>query len=184
MSRVYTIPNFLTSQECSEVLAACNSKLELRQAVIGKTKEVNLKHRKSSVAFIEDLGSVNSRLIETLTNNVKVKGFSVSGLEHFQFTEYKQGEFYNWHKDSATDNPEFSDRFYSTVIQLNNNYTDGELEVIEDGEERALTKGLGTLYMFPSYLTHRVRPISTGTRYSLVSWIKLVKNINEINTLI
>ena len=184
MSRIFTIPNFLSSQECTEVIAKCKSELELRQAVVGNNKEVNLKHRKSSVAFIEDLGSVNTRLTEILTNSIKIKGFNVSGLENFQFTEYQIGEFYNWHKDSATDNPEFSDRFYSTVIQLNSNYKDGELQVIEDGKEKTLTKGLGTLYMFPSYLTHRVKPISTGTRYSLVSWIKLVKNINETNTLI
>lgn len=178
MSKVFTIPNFLSSQECTELLARCKSELELKQAAVGQASIVDLKQRKSSIAAIKDLGSVNTRLTEILTNNIKIKGFKFSELESFQFTEYQIGEFYNWHKDSVTHNPEFSDRFYSTVIQLNDNYTEGELEVKEGSEVKTLTKGIGNLYMFPSHYIHRVKPISTGIRYSLVNWVKVIKREN------
>ena len=184
MSKVVTIPNFLSSQECTEVLGRCISELELKQAGVGETNKVNSYLRKSSTAFIKDLGSINTRLVKILTDNIKIRGFNVSGLEDFQFTEYQIGEFYNWHKDSATYNPEFSDRFYSTVIQLNGDYTEGALEVIEGTDVITLPKGIGNLYMFPSNYTHRVKPITTGVRYSLVNWVKVIKNINETNLLI
>jgi predicted 2-oxoglutarate/Fe(II)-dependent dioxygenase YbiX len=181
MSKVFTIPNFLSSQECTEVLARCISELELKQAGIGETNKVNSYLRKSSTAFIKDLGSINTRLVKILTDNIKIRGSNVSGLGDFQFTEYQIGEFYNWHKDSA---PEFSDRFYSTVIQLNGAYTEGALEVIEGTDVITLLKGIGNLYMFPSNYTHRVKPITTGVRYSLVNWVKVIKNINEPSILI
>lgn len=184
MSKVITIPNFLSNQECTEVLGRCISELELKQAKVGETNKVNSYLRKSSTAFIKDLGSINTRLVKILTDNIKIRGFNVSGLEDFQFTEYQIGEFYNWHKDSATYKPEFSDRFYSTVIQLNGDYTEGALEVIEGKEVITLPKGTGNLYMFPSNYTHRVKPITTGVRYSLVNWVKVVKNINQTNILI
>jgi len=175
MSRVFTIPNFLSSQECNEVIAKCKSELELKQAALGKSKEVHSKQRKSSIAFIKDLGSVNTRLTEILISNINLRGFNASGLGHFQFTEYKIGEYYDWHTDSG---PTFQDRIYSTVIQLNDTYTEGELEVKEGTEVKTLTKGIGSLYVFPSNYIHRVKPISTGIRYSLVNWVKAIKKEN------
>ena len=175
MSRVFTIPNFLSSQECNEVIAKCKSELELKQAALGKSKEVHSKQRKSSIAFIKDLGSVNTRLTEILISNINLRGFNASGLGRFQFTEYKIGEYYDWHTDSGLT---FPDRIYSTVIQLNDTYTEGELEVKEGTEVKTLTKGIGSLYVFPSNYIHRVKPISTGIRYSLVNWVKAIKKEN------
>ena len=175
MSRIFTVPNFLSSQECIEVLARCKSELELKHALVGKTSIVNLKQRKSSIAKIKDLGLINTRLTEILINNINLRGFNASGLGYFQFTEYKIGEYYHWHIDSGLT---FPDRFYSTVIQLNDDYTGGELEVKEDNEVNTLTRGIGNLYMFPSNYIHRVKPISTGIRYSLVNWVKVIKKEN------
>ena len=178
-----TIPNFLSEEECNSLLVKCKEELVLKNATV-RAGEVNFKSRKSSVAFIDDLGFLNNRLETILIDSVKVKGFSVSGLQPFQFTEYTMGEYYNWHRDSSVDNPVFSNRFYSTVIQLNDEYTDGELQLNIDDNEITLERGLGTLYMFPSHTLHRVKPITSGVRYSLVNWIKLVENKNEKKSLL
>lgn len=178
----FTIPNFLTSIECNSILSKCKNELNLERATIADYK-VNFKSRKSSVAWIRDLGFLNKKLQDTLTSHIKVKGFDVSGLQDFQFTEYTIGEYYNWHKDSDINDPLLSDRFYSTVIQLNDGYGDGELQLNIDNNEITLEPGVGTLYMFPSHIIHRVKPITSGVRYSLVNWIKLVENKNEPKTL-
>jgi len=183
MYQHFTIPNFLTTSECNSILSKCKKELTLKNATV-RDGEVNLKSRKSSVAFIDDLGFLNNRLETILIDSVKVKGFSVSGLQPFQFTEYTVGEYYNWHRDSDINTPESSNRFYSTVIQLNDEYDAGELQLSIDGEELTLERGLGTLYMFPSYTLHRVKPITNGVRYSLVNWIKLVENKNEKKSLL
>lgn len=183
MYQHFTIPNFLTTSECTSILSKCKKELTLKNGTVGNDK-VDLKLRKSSVAFIDDLGFLNNRLQNKLIELVKIKGFSVSGLQPFQFTEYSVGEFYEWHRDSGVDNPKFSNRFYSTVIQLNDEYTEGELQLNIDGDEITLEPGLGTLYMFPSYTPHRVKPITSGVRYSLVNWVKLVENKNEKKSLL
>mgnify|MGYP000595374202 CR=1 FL=1 len=183
MYQHFTIPNFLTTSECTSILSKCKKELTLKNATV-RDGEVNFKSRKSSVAFIDDLGFLNNRLETILIDSVKVKGFSVSGLQPFQFTEYTMGEYYNWHRDSDINNPKFSNRFYSTVIQLNDEYTDGELQLNIDDNEITLERGLGTLYMFPSYTLHQVKPITSGVRYSLVNWVKLVENKNEKKSLL
>jgi len=182
MYQHFTIPNFLSNQECNSLLIKCKEELVLKNASVGSGK-VDFKSRKSSVAFIDDLGFLNNRLQNKLIELVKIKGFWVSGLQSFQFTKYNLGEYYNWHRDSSIDSPAFSDRFYSTVIQLNDEYTDGELQLNINNNEITLESGLGNLYMFPSYTMHRVKPITSGIRYSLVNWVKLVENKNEKKTL-
>jgi len=183
MYKHFTIPNFISKDECNLLLAKCKEELVLKNATV-RNGQVDFKSRKSSVAFIDDLGFLNKRLQNILIDSVNVNGFSVSGLQQFQFTEYNIGEFYNWHKDSSADNPTFSNRFYSTVIQLSDEYTEGELQLSIDGKEITLERGLGTLYMFPSHTLHRVKPITSGVRYSLVNWIKLVENKNERKSLL
>ena len=41
----------------------------------------------------------------------------------------------------------------------------GKAKTIKEGREQ------GTMLFFPSYLWHRVTPLTKGTRYSLVAWI-------------
>jgi PKHD-type hydroxylase len=183
MYQYFTIPNFITDSECTSILSKCKEELTLKNATV-REGQLDFKLRKSSVAFIDDLGFLNKRLQNILIDSVKVNGFSVSGLQQFQFTEYNIGEHYNWHRDSSINNPMFSDRFYSTVIQLSDEYTEGELQLNIDDTEITLDRGLGTLYMFPSYTLHRVKPITSGVRYSLVNWIKLVENKNEKKSLL
>ena len=183
MYKHLTIPNFISKDECNSLLIKCKEELVLKNATV-RDGQVDFKSRKSSVAFIDDLGFLNKRLENILIDSVKINGFSVSGLQSFQFTEYSVGEFYGWHTDSSVDNPKFSNRFYSTVIQLNDEYTEGELQLNIDGNEITLEPGLGTLYMFPSYTLHQVKPITSGVRYSLVNWVKLVENKNEKKSLL
>ena len=183
MYRHFTIPNFLSKSECIDILNECKNTLTLTPAKVGITESLNLEKRKSSVSPIKDLGFLNNRLENILTDSVKVKGFSVSGLQNFQFTEYCVGGHYDWHQDGGIESDAWSERFYSTVIQLNDEYADGELQLMIQNEEITLKPGLGTLYMFPSYTLHRVTPVSLGVRYSLVNWVSLNKNLNEEKSL-
>ena len=41
----------------------------------------------------------------------------------------------------------------------------GDIEVITDGREQ------GSMILFPSFVPHRVTPVTRGTRYSLVIWL-------------
>jgi len=64
----------------------------------------------------------------------------------------------------------------STVIQLNDNYLGGILEIKNSkGNLIPITHKIGNLYMFNSNLRHRVTPVEEGIRYSLVNWISIIK---------
>ena len=90
--------------------------------------------------------------------------------EKLQFTEYEgQGRHYDWHPDIG---PNMSKRKISIVVQLSDekDYEGGEL-LINTGQMLVPSKKQGSVILFPSFLMHKVEPLRSGNRYSLVSWI-------------
>ena len=47
----------------------------------------------------------------------------------------------------------------------------GDLELLYGTEPQKLAKARGTFIVFPSFMLHRVTPVTRGTRWSLVAWI-------------
>ena len=113
--------------------------------------------------------------------------------ESCQFTKYKKGQYYDWHCDSwdkpydrkNPDNPEHGKiRKLSMTCQLTDGseYQGGELEFDfrnYDPHMRDESKHLrqakeilpkGSIIVFPSFVWHRVKPVTKGVRYSLVMW--------------
>lgn len=98
-------------------------------------------------------------------------------FDAFQFTEYsaKGDQHYDWHTDNnwITQNLSTWDRKLSVVVQMTDpaKYEGGRLELegmtIPDDQFR----NPGDMIIFPSFLKHRVTPVSKGTRQSLVTWI-------------
>lgn len=107
--------------------------------------------------------------------------------EMLQFTVYEKGQHYNWHPDQNSypyhhdDGPNFEGKIrkISASIILNDpsEYEGGELEFDlgringEPATETCdqMTKQ-GSIIVFPSFVYHRVKPVTKGTRYSLVMW--------------
>jgi PKHD-type hydroxylase len=98
--------------------------------------------------------------------------FDLDGLNQgLQFTRYTApGQHYDWHIDrgylTAT-------RKLSISIQLNDpaDYDGGELQLKFGRKDETIRKERGMVTFFPAYTLHRVKPVTRGTRYSLVAWI-------------
>ncbi|MGB0647256.1 MAG: 2OG-Fe(II) oxygenase, partial [Bradymonadia bacterium] len=63
------------------------------------------------------------------------------------------------------------DRKLSVTVQLDDEgvYSGGELE-FEELQTSANLRARGTVLVFPSYLRHRVTPVTNGVRRALVAW--------------
>jgi PKHD-type hydroxylase len=184
MERLHTIKNFITDVECFDILKRYKAELQLKPALVMDNKLSD--KRKSSIAFVDGIESIDNKLKDTLKNLIQIKGFEVTGLGPYQFTEYKVGEYYDWHTDSSPTDDEYKDRFCSIVIQLNDEYEGGYLQLKDESGDNTiqLDKGIGTMYIFYSNIRHRVMPVTSGVRYSLVNWVSLKKLENFKKTLI
>lgn len=179
-NHIKVIENFLSVDECDYILSKYKNELTLSTAQVSNG---NYKSRKSSVGWIDELSGINERLTDILKSSYNISGMEVTGLGPFQFTEYKVGDYFEWHSDRISE--KYRDRFTSTVIQLNDNYSGGVLE-IKDMEKNIIKmeQKKGNLYVFDSGLMHRVTPVTNGERYSLVNWISLIKNNTQKQNII
>jgi PKHD-type hydroxylase len=99
--------------------------------------------------------------------------YILNEIEEIQYTEYDESYqgHYDWHIDVGIH--ESSRRKISIVVQLSDpvEYEGGELQINYGGQHVICDKTKGTIIMFPSYLLHRVTPVTKGTRRSLVLWV-------------
>jgi PKHD-type hydroxylase len=135
--------------------------------------DVENKIRSSTVRWINDL-SVRDLLWEYVKeSNVRAFGFDIQNFAELQFTEYhaSEGGHYDWHYDVDWQGDTPSDRKVSITVQLSDpsEYEGGDFE-FNDCETPSDAKKKGTVLVFPSYLQHRVTPLTSGTRKSLVAW--------------
>jgi predicted 2-oxoglutarate/Fe(II)-dependent dioxygenase YbiX len=88
--------------------------------------------------------------------------------EHYQMLKYDQGEEYKGHYDGGTP----MGRSISCLCYLNDDFEGGELEF--PNFHVKIKPEPGMLVLFPSnyaYL-HIAHPVTSGTKYSMVTWIK------------
>lgn len=105
-------------------------------------------------------------------------GFDIDYLPDIQYTKYSADENgkYDWHCDTFWGNPSAYDRKLSIVIQLTDpsEYEGGDFEIDHMHPQLPADqiKAKGTVIVFPSFINHRVTPVTSGVRRSLVSWIQ------------
>ncbi len=61
-------------------------------------------------------------------------------------------------------------RKMTCVTLLNDEFTGGKLALWYMGQRYSFPYNKGDVILFPSYVQHKVDPVESGVRYSLVSW--------------
>lgn len=183
----FTSPKFLSEQECESIIQSCLEKKELEIATVNVrgNYEVFEEARKSKVSFFPytpDYDWLLNRIKDFLNKHIKLKGYDFNFEVNFQFTHYGQGEHYGWHQDDSNEGPA-ADRVCSIVIQLSDDYEGGYLQYKKNGVN-TYPKQRGHMHIFPSNWAHQVTPVTKGTRYSLVSWFGLTKQVDYKSTLL
>lgn len=180
MSSTIEVKKFLSKQECETIIDFSLNYLKLEDGEIYDHKGnsiLNENIRKSKVAFHEfnvNFKWLVDRITDLISNKNLIKGHDIKVHDILQFTQYQVGEHYDWHTDTDK-NESASDRAYSIVIQLSDEYEGGLLEYNENGI-KSFNSELGSIFIFPSHYPHRVTKISKGIRYSLVGWFSLKKD--------
>jgi PKHD-type hydroxylase len=107
-----------------------------------------------------------------LEANDAMWNFDLLGFhDSLQYTTYHGGGgHYDWHTDVG---PGMANRKISVVVQLSDpsDYTGGELNLNGGNGIITAPKEKNTVIIFPSFVLHRVTPVLTGIRKSLVTWV-------------
>jgi predicted 2-oxoglutarate/Fe(II)-dependent dioxygenase YbiX len=102
----------------------------------------------------------------------KFPQMSSEKINQIDLLKYSTGGQYKVHTDHFTTAP----RHLSIIINLNDDYEGGDLVFTDQKEEiiKIFKLGKGSIIFFPSNFMypHSIKPITKGTRYSIVSWLQ------------
>jgi PKHD-type hydroxylase len=152
--------------------------LNSQKAVTYGSEKPDESYRKSTITWLDQTDPDNDWLFEKLMYmaveaNKNVWNFDLSYLnESIQYTEYfGGGGHYDYHLDVGKE--ALSRRKVSIIVQLSNpeEYEGGQFELLRGKNPDVLPNNKGAVILFPCYLLHRVTPVISGTRRSLVLWV-------------
>lgn len=167
-------------QETVDTLISLGDKSSIGDSKIGTVNNQSQynKIRKSRVGWIYREGNEElfNKIIECMIRvNFHHFGFKIDSIEALQYSIYEDAGHYNYHHDihftAGLSMRKLSASFCLSGIE---EYQGGELELIHYGdyEQNYLTFKMnrGDMIVFPSFVTHRVLPVISGTRKSIVVW--------------
>lgn len=169
--------DLFTPKELDAIEAYGDGLMPMRAQIAGQGG-TNDYRRITRVGWMErnsDTEWLHARLEEAVLHlNAECFSFDLYGIsEALQYTVYDgaEGGHYDWHVDLGGNDVE--PRKISMSLQLSDPaaYKGCDL-VLEAGNGTCFAeRARGTLIAFPSYVLHRVMPIESGVRKSLVVWV-------------
>jgi len=149
----------------------------VQDAGISHENKQNANVRVSQIRWLTGNQEINDMLYRyVLEANRNAFGVDVTPFSNIQYTEYEgsAGGHYDWHNDVHWQQDLAFDRKLSVTVQLSDpeDYEGGLFEFKHDQPlpKEAFVKG--SVLVFPSYLEHRVAPVTAGNRKSLVAWFE------------
>lgn len=172
----YEVCGVFSPPECEQIIAIAHTAV-FRDAKLTGSVQSHTRRLAQTIWLDEQSAAdwVFRRMLET---------FATVNRDHFDFElhefsekmqvalyEVQVGAFFDWHIDSGTSALSVR-RKLTMVVQLSEegSYSGGQLETNADGYLREASRCVGSALILPSFMLHRVRPITRGNRYSLTLW--------------
>jgi len=176
LTKVAVMPKVLDAGSCSHAIALAQS-FPATEGRIGTTDVERGEIRRSQIWFFDPSPQTDfifAPLRRAATHLNQGFRFAITdfgtGCQIARYSSEVRGH-YDWHIDLGTGR--FSRRKLSLSVQLSaaDAYEGGDLEFHLSGLDHVKMRQQGTLIAFPSFLEHRVTPVTRGERFSLVGWV-------------
>lgn len=172
----YYFQNAFTPEELNQIIELGES-YPKEKAVTGGEESIISDYRISEVSWIP-VEMKSEWLFQKIANYAMTANkemgwnFDIWGFgDQLQYTTYYgDGGHYDWHADMG---PGISNRKLSCVLQLSDkdDYEGGDLQMLNGASTITVERGKALLCFFPSFVLHRVTPLTGGIRKSLVTWL-------------
>ena len=173
-----TVPIF-TPEQCQDIINAGRAEPK-QDAQVGskqgiKGGVIDTKTRTSHISWIpfKKMQPMYKK-IEQVMKTTNGNHFGFDGMqitEMAQYTEYPEGGFYEWHVDNDVNcahEPPVRKISMTCLLSPESEFEGGDLELMAEGKIAKLKQGHAIF--FASFIRHRVKPVISGRRQSLVMW--------------
>ncbi len=165
-----------SAEECARILALADGFWEDAQVIMDVKNDAPMRDEevRNNQNYLllpaDDNFWIFEKLLAIVTAaNDEFYQFEINQFNAVQISKYEVGEYYHEHFDIGPG--VIGNRKLSLTLQLSDpdSYEGGEL--VLDFSDFIASRELGSVTIFPSFLKHKVTPVTKGTRYSLVAWI-------------
>ncbi len=187
---LFLLRNFLDADTCAqlraELAAAPTTQAPVYiQGTEGLVHE-NVRKTTSLHPARETFSTIHARLLEQQSALEQHFGETLHDCEPPQFLRYQKGDFFVRHQDGNTRQLDFDHlrvRRISIVVFLNDHsdepgdgsFTGGVLNFYDEADQ-SMTFGLegetGLLVAFTAETFHEVLPVTSGDRFTIISWFR------------
>jgi PKHD-type hydroxylase len=177
------VDNLFTAEECDQIKTLAAG-LPVQEAKVGKDKqagdggELDLVLRKNTVSWMNSHDPEAAWIYRKLTDAVNTVNkqfweYELDYIETLQYTIYDEhDDHYHGHIDMMLTGLHMRKLSFSLQLDDEDSYEGCDLEMSSGGQTWVSTKRKqGTFIAFPSWLMHRVTPLTAGTRHSMVGWV-------------
>jgi len=169
--------NFLSVSQCQKLMRYLETGEATDSELAGNYKDnlVNKEVRNNKEVIINNEELNNKLKMVFELSNQSIWKYNIQELEKVRILKYENGGKYKWHTDCGA--KETSTRKLTAIVQLSDEtkYEGGNLEfgITDKSGKNNYTapRTQGSVIIFPSFLSHRVTPIISGKRYSLITWM-------------
>ena len=175
----YYIPTAI-DKDVADIIIKKYNNLDLTQSKVGTKSDqiIDKKIRNSKNCWIATdnwISGMMKHFVE-VANNSFFNYDLTQWSDNIQYTVYDEKKsHYNWHSDivrSVFDSNLIRKLSISLILSDPSEYEGGEFQIMHMGDKKMTTMKppMGTAIIFSSTTRHRVRPIKSGKRVSLVGW--------------
>lgn len=173
----YFIGNLGTAAATEEIISCCPEDFRYEEGLVSGADLKDYKSRKCLISWLEvEKSNFIETGLKTIVQNVNKMIWNLDVINEWQtaiqFTKYLEpGDHFGWHIDNGT----YKDRKLSIVYCLSKktDYTGANFQIRKaDGSVYTIKFDHGDFIVFPSETYHRVLPLKSGIRSTIVGWIK------------
>jgi SM-20-related protein len=184
---LFLLRNFMDAEACADLRAELVDSPTTQAPVYIQGTEGNIHENVRKTTSMhpapETFDYVHRLLLEQTSALSQHFGDTLSDCEPPQFLRYKEGDFFVRHQDGNPRQDDFNHlkvRRISIVVFLNDSsaepqadsYTGGMLNFYDQTKEFGLEGETGLLVAFTSDTFHEVIPVTSGERFTIITWFR------------
>lgn len=165
--------------QCEGIIDICESLTKESAGTYGDQGgiERDREFRKNTISWLPSLDPKLEFVFRRCTDVIKEINsqfwqFELDYIESLQYTIYDQlGDHYDQHTDFDGSGVHMRKLSFSILLDDPQDWEGGDLEFYYRRQPDLAPRQRGTMIVFPSFMLHRVTPITRGRRRSLVGWV-------------
>ena len=176
MTQIHRQPAALSATDCDRLITLVQAQQMKDAGLVGGTSAPQI--RRAKLAWLEDIPAA-AWVLDAMIARVAAANRDTFNFDLTDFGESPQvarytaagADHFDWHTDIGA-GVWAAKRKLTIVVQMSDpaDYQGGTLQLRPDSHITDAPTTRGTATIFPSFVLHRVTPVTEGTRWSLTLW--------------